>query len=61
MPFTMDIDFDAVIQALKDIHYSGWFTMEAINYLKTFDADTVLTGVQDMAKVARKLVAMWEA
>lgn len=61
IPFSMSIDFDAVIKALQDVRYSGWFTLECIDYLTRFDKDTVLSGLRDMAAVAQKLVQMFES
>ncbi len=60
IPFSMNIDFDAVVKALKKIHYSGWFTLEADRYLKDHNSENVLEGVQNMAAVAKKLVRMFE-
>ena len=60
IPFSMNVDFDAIIKALKDIQYSGWFTLESCDYLLNYNADTVLLGLKDMAAAARKLVQMWE-
>lgn len=61
LPFKMKIDFPSVVNALKEIGYSGWFTMESCDYMRDFDKDTVFTGVQDMADTARKLADMFEA
>lgn len=61
IPFSMKIDFAAVVNALKEIGYSGWFTLEAESYLKAFDTDTVCRGVQDLADAAKRLVRMWES
>ena len=62
IPFSMKIDFDAVIRALKEINYDGYFTLEANNYLKNkYTAENVFEGVNDLAKSARKLADMYEA
>lgn len=61
IPFSMQIDFDAVVKALKEIDYQGYFTLEADSYLRAFNADTVSDGLRDMAKAARKLAAMFDA
>ena len=53
IPFSMNINFEAIVRALKEINYSGWFTLES--------CDTVFTGVQDMANVARKIARMFES
>lgn len=60
IPFSMQIDYAPIIKALKEIGYSGWFTLEADKYLSAFDADSVFSGVKDLAASAQKLVQMWE-
>lgn len=60
LPFTMQIDFGAVIRALKDIGYSGYLTLEANSYLKNHSPENVFTGVQDMAAAAVRLAKMYE-
>ena len=60
LPFTMDIDFEPIVKALKDIGYKGYFTLEADTYLKNFTPDNVFKGVQNMANTARKLADMFE-
>lgn len=60
IPYSMNIDFEAVIQALKAIDYKGWFTLEANAYLKNFNTENVFRGVQDMAAAAKKLVKSWQ-
>lgn len=60
IPFSMSIDFDAVVKALKDINYQGYFTLEADRYLKKFSADNVFDGIKDLAAAARKLADMFE-
>lgn len=61
IPFSMNINFEAIVRALKEINYSGWFTLESCDYLGSFHKDTVFTGVQDMANVARKIARMFES
>lgn len=55
LPYTMQIDFDAVLQALREIGYAGELTLEADTHLKSFTPETVYTGVQEMAATARKM------
>ena len=59
IPFTMDIDFEAVIKALHDIGYTGYFTLEADTAVK--DTDDVEGGVRDMYLATRRLADMFEA
>ena len=54
-------NMDAVVKALKAIDYSGWFTLEAVNYLADFNQDTVFEGVCNLANAAKKLAGMFEA
>lgn len=60
IPFSMAIDFDAIVKALKDIGYSGYLTLEADQYLKSFDPDNVFEGIQDLAAAAKKLADKFE-
>lgn len=60
IPFSMNMDFEAIVKALKEIAYSGWFTLEADQYLRDFDASNVFDGVQTLAATARKLARMYE-
>ena len=60
LPFTMDIDFEAVIWALKEVGYSGYLTLEANSGLKKHTAQTVFAGVCEMAATAKRLAEMYE-
>ncbi len=60
IPFSMDIDFDAVLNALKEINYNGYFTLEADQYLKAYSADNIFDGIKKMADSAKKLVKMYD-
>ena len=61
LPFTMQIDFEAVVKALKEVGYKGEFTLEADTYLKDHTKENVFEGVLEMARVARRLTEMFEA
>lgn len=61
IPFSMDIDFDSVVRALKESGYKGWFTLEADSYLVKFDQSNVYAGVCTLADTAKKLANMFEA
>lgn len=54
IPFSMQIDFDAVAKALSDIGYDGYLTLEADAYLNKYTADTVFEGVKELALSARQ-------
>ena len=59
LPFTMDIDFEAVVRSLKKIGYTGDLTLEADRFLQTYTADTVAQGVEEMAKCANRIRDMF--
>ena len=60
IPMSMDIDFPAVMEALKEADYSGWVTLEAYNYLKAFTPETAFQGIRNLSDAARKLAQMME-
>ena len=60
IPFSMDIDFLPIVKALKEIDYTGYFTLEADCYLKEYNADNILNGIKNLADSAKKLVNMYE-
>lgn len=55
LPYTMSIDFDAVLKALKEIGYDGDLTLEVDMYLKTSHFTDVFAGIRKMADTARKM------
>lgn len=61
IPFTMNIDYRPIVQALKDVGYQGDLTLEASNCLQGYAADQVAARVAEMAESARRLAAMFEA
>lgn len=61
IPFSMQIDFEKVVKALKEIGYSGYFTLEADTYLKAYTPETVFEGIKELSKAARRLADMFEA
>ncbi|MBQ8576272.1 MAG: sugar phosphate isomerase/epimerase [Clostridia bacterium] len=60
IPFSMNIDFEAIAKALKDINYQGYFTLEADNYLKNHTTENVFDGIKDLAQSAKRLADMFE-
>ena len=60
LPFTMDIDFAAVICALKEIGYEGYLTLEANSYLKDYMPERVFEGIKTMANTAKRLSETYE-
>ncbi len=59
IPFSAAIDFTSVIDALRDVGYAGYFTLESDQHLRAFTADTISEGLVEMAFAARRLVAMF--
>ena len=60
IPFSMNIDFDGVVKALKECGYKGCLTLEAGNFLKEYNEETVLDGVRQMAAAARRLSDLYD-
>lgn len=60
IPFSKNIDFEAVVKALKEIGYSGEFTLESDAYLRDFNEDTIYNGIKNLAAAAKKLADMYE-
>ena len=61
IPFSMQIDFLEILKALKDVDYDGWFTLEADQYLKTYNKKTAEQGVKALYASVRRLSDMYEA
>ncbi len=61
IPFSMNIDFEAVAKALAEINYGGYFTLEPDNYMKDFNADNAFDGVKDLCAAVKKLANMFES
>ena len=55
IPGSMSIDFDGMVNALREIGYKGYFTLEADTFLKKYDETNVFEGVKELATVARRL------
>ncbi len=60
IPFSMDIDFVPIVKALKEIGYSGYFTLEADQFLSGCTENDIYDKIKEMARVARKLADMYE-
>ena len=60
IPFSMNIDFDAIVKALKEIHYKGYFTLEADTFLNDYHQDNIFDGVVKLCESAKKLADMFE-
>ena len=60
IPFSMAIDFEEIVKALKGIGYNGYFTLEADQYLGKYTKENALDGVKKLAESAKKLSEMYE-
>ena len=58
IPFSMNIEWEPIAKALKDINYQGYLTLEADRYLSSYNKDNVFEGVCELAKSARRLEQM---
>ena len=61
IPFSCQIDFEAIVKALKEINYSGWFTLEADRYLNAYSAENMFDGIKNLAASARRLADMFDS
>ena len=60
-PFTLKVDYEPIIRALKEIDYQGDMTLEACHYLKKeFTPENYLEGLKIMADGAKRLARMYE-
>ena len=60
IPFSMQIDFAAVVQALKDVGYEGYLTLEANTYLNNYSQQNIFEGIQNLSASAKRLAVMFE-
>lgn len=60
IPFSMNIDFTSVINALKEINYNGYLTLEASSYIEKFPTEKVPEGVKNLYNAVEKLRIMFE-
>lgn len=57
LPFTQSLNWQAITAALKDIKYSGDFTLEADGFLQKFPEELLVPACKLMLKTARHLAA----
>ncbi|MBE6925624.1 MAG: sugar phosphate isomerase/epimerase [Ruminococcaceae bacterium] len=60
IPFSMDMDFNAIVKALKEIGYKGYFTLEACHFLDGYTEENIFEGVVKLRESATKLADMFE-
>lgn len=58
IPFSMSIDFEKVADALKEIEYSGYYTLEADEYLNSFTKDNIALGIKNLHSSVKKLTEL---
>ena len=59
IPFSMSVDFDAIVKALKQIGYTGWLTLECGTYIKQCDKTDIFKAVCDMSNAVRRMDNMF--
>ena len=60
IPFSMNINFEEVVTALRQINYSGHFTLEADRFLDGYTKENIYDGIKELQKSARRLADMFE-
>lgn len=59
LPFTMQINFSEMVEALKEIGYNGDITLEANRALEGYTSDNVFEGLKKMSAAAKRLLDMF--
>ncbi len=59
LPFTMRIDFDPIVDALAEIGYRGYLTLEADKYCAGISPEELPARVREMSAAARRLDVMF--
>jgi hexulose-6-phosphate isomerase len=60
IPFSMNIDFAAIVDALQEIGYDGYLTLEASRYLNDFDISEIEAGVKNLYNSVEKMRYMFD-
>ena len=62
IPFSMNIDWDTVVKALKQINYKGYFTLEADAHIRTTakTEEEAIREISNLQSAARRLADMFE-
>lgn len=60
IPYSMDIDFSAIVKALREIDYKGYFTLEADTYMQAYNKENAFEGVVKLKESARRLADEFE-
>ena len=59
IPYSMNMDFDAITKALAEVDYKGYCTLEADAYLAAY-RDNLEEGAKNLASAARRFAASFE-
>ena len=60
VPFSHGIDFGKVVRALKEINYSGDFTLEADTHLRDFTEENITDGMKELFHAAARIREMFQ-
>ena len=60
IPWSLNVNFEAVVKALKRIDYSGYFTLEACSYINDCNTDNLFEGIKNLSVAVRKMADMYE-
>ena len=61
LPFTLAVDFPPIVNALREINYEGYFTLEVLGeHTNRFTTATIGEGVKELYRSARRLADMFE-
>ena len=60
LPFTLEIEYESIMKALKENGYSGYLTLESSSYMSAYEKENAFEGVKKMAETAKKLSDMME-
>lgn len=60
IPLSMNIDFTAIMTALKKHNYQGYLTLEADQHLSSFNKDNAFEGVKELYNSAKRLLQIYE-
>lgn len=61
LPFTMNIGFEPIVKALKEINYDGYFTLEASYYIENLKNPDIPECVKNLYDSAKRLADMHES
>lgn len=61
IPFSGSLDFEAMIKALKEVGYSGYFTLEAKSFLEEYSKENLFEGVCELQRSAKRLADLFDA